>query len=54
MPLLTRTTRQVTLTPAGLELLPVAQRTVQEISSTLAGLLLHREYAVFGKKKPHV
>jgi DNA-binding transcriptional LysR family regulator len=38
VPLLARTTRQVTLTPAGLELLPVAQRTVQEISSTLDGL----------------
>jgi DNA-binding transcriptional LysR family regulator len=38
VPLLARTTRQVTMTPAGLELLPVAQRTVQEISSTLDGL----------------
>lgn len=38
VPLLTRTTREVTLTPAGQELLPVAQRMLQEISSTLDGV----------------
>src|ERR1700712_827260 len=36
--LLARTTRRVTLTAAGLELLPVAQRLVDEVSSTLDGL----------------
>lgn len=40
--LLVRTTRRVALTPAGLELLPVAQRMVGELSSTLDGLRNHR------------
>jgi DNA-binding transcriptional LysR family regulator len=36
--LLARTTRQVTLTAAGLELLPTAQRIVSELSASLDGL----------------
>ena len=52
VPLLSRTTRKVVLTEAGLELLPVAQRTIHELSSVLDGLrdrgVTHHDRLVFG------